>query len=329
MKVHKKNTISFLLLMLFALCVQWGNAQDIKVKVFIDSSSIKIGDQIKLHYELEQPENAKFQMPVFPDNIAGVVEILKVIPPDTIRENKLLKIRHDFLITCFDSGSYHIPSIAIPYSIGNKKDTLRTDSLSLAVMNLPTDTITQVLDIKPPMKAPINFAEAWPYLLGFLVFALLMAALWFYLTKRKKGGLFFAPKKQEPPHIIALRELDSLRTQKLWQNNKIKQYYVDLSDIIRKYLQHRYEIQALEMTSDEIIDSFKYNNLIDLESKDLLKNLFTLSDLVKFAKAQPLPDENEVSLLNAYQFVNNTKVAETELSDTSNQELNKNQVLNK
>jgi hypothetical protein len=323
MKVHIKKTISILHLLLFTLFVQWSYAQEIKVKASIDSSTIKIGDQIKLHIESEQPENAKLQMPAFSEKIDSLIEVLQVFPPDTIRENKLLKIKHNYLITCFDSGVFQIPSLAISYTVGNKHDTLRTEALTLTVLNIPVDTITQVRNIKPPLKTPINFAEAWPYLLGFVVFALLMVALWFYLNKRKKGGMFFSTKIQEPAHIIALRELDSLRTQKLWQNNKVKEYYVDLTEIIRKYIEYRFEIQALEMTSDEILDSFKYNNLLDVDSKNLIKNLFTLADLVKFAKAQPLPDENEVSLLNAYQFVNNTKIAVMEPGENNNNESDK------
>jgi hypothetical protein len=196
-------------------------------------------------------------------------------------------------------------------------------------MNLPVDTTTQVLDIKPPMKAPINFKEALPYIFGFWILALIAVLIWMLISRHKKKGFFFESKPQDPPHIIALRELDSLRTQKLWQSNRVKEYYVNLTEIVRKYIEKRFDIMALEMTTDEIVDAFKYNNFVDPESKNLIKDLFTLADLVKFAKAQPLPDENEVSLLNAYQFVNNTKISEPVAATEDNKETDLNTDLKK
>jgi hypothetical protein len=194
--------------------------------------------------------------------------------------------------------------------LGDVKDTARTSPISLTVMNLPVDTVTQVIDIKPPLNTPINFAEAWPYIAGLIILAGFLLLIWILITRKKKTYLFSGPKIQEPAHVTALRNLDNLRSQKLWQNNKIKQYHVALTEIIRTYIEQRFEIQALEMTTDEIITSFKPIPYVDTESKDLLQKLFTLADLVKFAKAEPLPDENEISLLNAYQFVNNTKTTE-------------------
>jgi hypothetical protein len=308
-----------LIFILFCLNIHTGKSQGLTVKATIDSTSIQIGDQIKFRIDIDQPENAKLQVPIFTDSIGGKIEIVEKYPTDTVKQDKLLKIKYEYLVTCFDSGAFTIPSIAIPYTLGNVRDTVRTSPISLTVMNLPVDTVTQVIDIKPPLNTPINFAEAWPYIAGLIILAGFLFLIWILITRKKKTFLFSSPKIQEPPHVIALRNLDNLRSQKLWQNNKVKQYHVALTEIIRTYIEQRFEILALEMTTDEIIASFKPILYVDPESKELLKKLFTLADLVKFAKAEPLPDENEISLLNAYQFVNNTKTTEPVQIENENQ----------
>jgi hypothetical protein len=109
-----------------------------------------------------------------------------------------------------------------------------------------------------------------------------------------------------PAHITALEKLEKLKEQKLWQEGKIKLYYSSMTDILREYIENRFRIQAMEQTTDEILFGFR-NAAVDEESKTKLKQVLTLADLVKFAKEQPLPDENETSLKNVYDFVNGTK----------------------
>jgi hypothetical protein len=131
-----------------------------------------------------------------------------------------------------------------------------------------------------------------------------------YVRRRNNKPIFRSPKPADPPHVVALRELDKLRSEKLWQNNRTKDYYIRLSDIIRTYIEGRFGVTAMEMTSDEIIEGMRFSGFEDNNLINRLRNLFTLSDLVKFAKAQPLPDENETAMLDAYLFVNNTKIDE-------------------
>jgi hypothetical protein len=108
-----------------------------------------------------------------------------------------------------------------------------------------------------------------------------------------------------------LRELDRIKAQKLWQQEKIKQYYSEVSDTIRLYIQNRFEIQALEQTSAETIGVLKFRkDLVDGASLDQLQHILSLADLVKFAKYSPLPDDNNQTLMNAYFFVNQTRNAE-------------------
>lgn len=283
-------------------------SQDLKVNAKFDSTQILIGDQIKFRISIDQPQGAVVKVPAFTDKIADKIEVLKVFVPDTVKQDSRLKISYEYLITSFDSGEYALPPIKMAYSIGANNDTLLVTPSELTVLPVVTDTITQVKDIKPPLNTPLNFAELWPYVAGFV---LLVAIIWlvvYFIRKQKNGDASVQiNKRNDPPHVIALQELDKLRSEKLWQNNMVKQYYVRLSETVRVYIQSRFDIEALEMTSDEIITSLHGIIVDEPDAVDTLKSLFTLSDLVKFAKANPLPNENEVSMLNAYQFINNTK----------------------
>ncbi len=136
-----------------------------------------------------------------------------------------------------------------------------------------------------------------------------MTIIIIYLVKRyrkKKPEVVVVEPPKIPAHIIALEKLEKLKNEKLWQEGKLKQYHSALSEIVREYVENRFKIQALEQTTDEILFGFR-NVSIDEESKQRLRQLLVLSDMVKFAKEQPLPHENEMSLTNAFDFVNGTK----------------------
>ena len=128
-------------------------------------------------------------------------------------------------------------------------------------------------------------------------------------VRNKKPILKIKPEKKTPPHEIAIRELDEIKQQKLWQHGLNKEYYTNLTDTLRKYIVHRFGVDAMEMTSGEILDIIRK----EAEAGSVYGNLeqiLKLSDLVKFAKLKTLPDENDLSLVNAYLFVNQTKIVE-------------------
>jgi len=306
--------------LLIAGCMN-GYSQTITMKAAFDSSSILIGDQVKLRMEFDQPPKAVFLLPVFNDTITGQIKIVKSFPPDTVKSGDHLHIRKEYLVTSFDSGSHRVPPIAFPFQIGQLKDTLHSSELVIKVNSLPVDTTKDFRDVKPPLKAPVTLAEIWPYLLiGFGICCIVILVIWYFMVYRKKDKIAGFKKNLEPPHIIALRELDSLRGEKIWQTGKQKLYYTRLTEIIRVYIEQRFGIYALEMTSDEILQALNVILLEEKASIELLRNMFFTADWVKFAKGNPLPDENEISMLNAYQFVNNTKpVASTIEASTENQ----------
>ncbi len=316
-----KEEYKFLILFALILLLGWiVKAQSLKINARFDSTTILIGDQVKLHIEVDQPKNAKVKFPVFSDTITGKIQVVKTFPADTSQKGENLHISMEFLVTSFDSGYHYIAPFAFPFEMGQIKDTIRSASLYLRVFTMPMDTAKDIRDIKPPYQAPFTIAEIWLFILIGVGVLLLGFAIWYFRKKYRKEPIFGHKKPTEPPHIIALRELDKLRTEKLWQQNKVKQYYTRLTEIIRVYIEQRYGINALEMISDEIIDALKTLITDDINSIELLRRMFSTADLVKFAKLQPLPDENEIGLLNAYQFVNNTKQVLSVMDADNNKE---------
>ncbi len=282
--------------------------QDIKVNAKLDTTRILIGDQVNLWFTLEQREGFKVDFPVCGDSLAGKIEVLSASKPDTFsRMNQILKIRQRLLVTSFDTGYYVIPPFKFRFN--NSKDSLLTSALPLEVFGMPVDTTKGITDIKPPYEIKITFIEILPYLIiGLLILAIII--LYIRYIKKKKQVLTLAEKPappQIPAHLIALEQLDELVREKLWQQGKIKLYYSRLTDIIRQYIELRFGVPAMEETTEDIIRDFTRNGHIKEGIRQELKALLELSDLVKFAKWNPVADENEKSQQGAYDFILRTK----------------------
>jgi hypothetical protein len=304
----KRLSIQLWVAVLCLFSASWVNAQTISVKASIDSSStIKIGEQVKLRIEIDQPKSVRAVFPIFTDTVSSSVEWIETLKTDTVVNGGNYHIRQDYVITSFDSGYHQIRPLTIVCNAKDRSDTFRTNPLYLQVTTVPVDTTQAIKDIHAPYSAPWTFADIWLYLVIALALVLIGVGIWLYMKMRKHEPIFSVSKPKEPAHVIALRSLDSLRSEKLWQQGKEKQYYTKLTDIIRQYIEERYQVSAPEMVSDEVITAMKQVKLENYSDIDLLVSIFTTADLVKFAKAHPLPDENEVTLLNAYQFINNTK----------------------
>jgi len=287
-------------------------AQETKVFATVDTNKLLVGDQTYLRLTVENKSGFTLEWPVFSDTAIKGIEIVKRFSPDTIGKFKDgYKIQQKFLITSFDSGQHDIPAFKIVSNSVSAHDSLNSNPVSIWVTTLPVDTAKAIFDIKKPYGAPITFKEILPYI-GIGLGILLLVLLAIYIIRRLKKQKPLIPSRviTEPAHVTALRNLDVLKEEKLWQQGQVKNYYTKLTDIIRIYIEGRFDVPAMEQTSDEILFSLKKISIEDESCFSALREILILADLVKFAKALPLPDENESNILNAYLFVNHTKAVD-------------------
>ncbi|NOU59194.1 hypothetical protein [Marinifilum caeruleilacunae] len=320
-------TKAFALTLLFAsvLVSQPSIAQNdggINYGVKLDTNVIVIGDQINLKLSVDQPKGLKIGFPVFSDSIVNGVEIIKQFPQDTTaNDDGTIKVDKNYTITSFDGGVYKLKPFEFQV-YGSVNQILRTDTLLLGVKTMQIDTTKGNFDIVMPIQTPISFAELAPWILSsLLVLALIVFLIWYFRFRQKDQPLFAVSKPIEPAHVTALKKLDEIKQQKLWQGGKVKQFHSDITDTIRTYLDERYNMSTQESTTDEILDavsSVEVNN----EWHATLREVLERADLAKFAKFQPLPNENERSMKYAYQIVESTILIEKEeeKSEESEQE---------
>ena len=327
-----KNRLKIGILVIASLLALASQAQEIKVKAELDSTIILIGDQVTLHLQIEYPDNIKVHFPIPNDSLGESVEVVERLPVDSvILGNNRQLISQDFIVTSFDTGHHQIPPFYFSFHYNGMTDSVKSNTTMLHVFTLPKiDSLMNALkgpiDIKAPYEAPVTFKEVAPWIMGTLVLAgLVFLILYALRRKRNNQPLFSLPHKpKEPAHVIALRELDHIKEEKIWQQGKIKLYYSEVTDTLREYIENRFGINAMEQTTEEIISAFKYRkDLLDDVTFNNLKRILTNADLVKFAKFEPLPDDNNLALVDAYFFVNQTKIEvkkETKESDDDDQE---------
>ncbi len=279
----------------------------------LSHDTILIGDRVELSVYASIPSEYSVQFPIFADTLTANIEVVGTHTIDTIsKSDNLQELIYKLTLTSFDSGYFQIPGFILPLVNGSTIDTVTTSPVWLTVNTLPADTTqASIYDIKPPISQPVTFWEVAPWIGGTLVLAGLVWLLVTFLRRRKKNEpLFFPRKPVEPPHIVALRELEKVREAKMWETDNHKLYHSNLTDIIRSYIEGRFMLPAMEQTTFEIVGSFKVNDLVEGKLLDELENILSLADLVKFAKMSPTLDENKSSLDFAFKFVNQTKQVE-------------------
>jgi hypothetical protein len=312
--MKKQFFIYFLASVLFLTCFNIkARAQNIQVEARLQQYTIRIGDQAKLFLVVHQPAKEHVNFPKLTDTITGKVQVVSIGKLDTVfdqNNHNLATVTQSYIITSFDAGTYAIPSFAF----GTSGGALKSNELTLQVETVKVDTTKAIYDIKQPLAVSYTFfdwlRDNWIWVALSVVVILLVAGLIYYLRKRPKTEPVIRIKKPEiPAHVIALNKLRELRDKKLWQQEQVKQYHIELSDVIREYLEKRYTIKTHEKTTDEIFASVKYVD-IAAENREKLRQILILADLVKFAKERPLPTDNEQSMDNAISFVMSTQQVE-------------------
>lgn len=285
----------------------------VNVTAAMDSASILIGDQTRIHLEATQGINDRVQFPVLSDTIVTGIEVLSVMPPDTVRlSDDRFTVKQDILITSFDSALYYMP----PFRFVSGTDTLLTESLALKVVTYDVDTESkEFFDIKPVKDAPFVFMDYFWTIFGILLaLFIIICSIYFYKRwKYRKDHPAEAAGMEPalPPFEAAMKALEALKEQKLWQHGLEKEYYTALTDILRIYIGGRFHVNAMEMTSGEILSALRKEDA-DKELIAKLKQVLHLADFVKFAKLRPGYDENELSMVNAQAFVTGTEEVKPE-----------------
>jgi hypothetical protein len=289
-------------------------AQNYKATTKLDSTSILIGDYLNVHLEVTSPKGEPIRLPKinsdYFQSTGSLIEWVENSKIDTLFSGNQQILKQTFTVSVFDSGSYYFPALQVL-----SLDSLilaQTDSLFFSVNTIPVDTTAAYKDIKGNLATPLTLHEIWLYLkkygLLILLIAVLIALIIYiivkYSLKDRKSGLSGKDKKKpkDAAHVIALKALDRLKKKKLWEQGHVKEYYSELTEIVRGYLENRWNIYAMEMVSSEIITEIEKTD-IDKNIIDILQKMLHTADLVKFAKWNPMPDDHDMAFKNAYTFV--------------------------
>jgi hypothetical protein len=298
--------VLFLSLLLAAWIQPYGmqaQTKAVSARAWVDSTDYLLGDPITVHVVVDHPNGAKVQ-PVLEDTLVGFA-LLSRIPPSPQGENATST---GVVIARYDSGAATIPPLVYFYNVpGAAPDTVSTPPVAITIHTVPVDTSQAFKDLKPPLSVPWTLAEIAIYVgIVLLVAALCYLAYWYWKRRKrtKKGEVYVPPPKA--PHLLAYEELAVLKEKKLWQQGLTKQYYSEATEILRRYVERRYAVMALEETTDEILDGLRSKQL----SKDVMaetEKILRRADLVKFAKYEPGIPEHEEMIVVVHDVVDKTK----------------------
>ncbi len=278
----------------------------VDIKTELDTNNILIGERITVSFLVTAPSKTGIVWPTLRDT-SGKVEVIKDFPADTVSKDKgMLVLKKRYSLTSFDKGTFSVEPAVFTFT--KNPDSIVANIPALQFRTVTVDTAKPIRDIVGPMSEPITFMEILPYLLIILGIGAIVYFVIFFMKRYKPkqiGEQAFEPKI--PAHLLALQQLRALDEKKLWQTARVKQYYIELTEIIRSYIERRFNIFAMEMTSGEIKSA-----LDSIDAEPALKNkFFTMldnADLAKFAKYEPLPDENYSSMKICIEFIEATKL---------------------
>lgn len=279
------------------------------VSVSVDSTTLFIGDQTDMHLQVTHDKEEVVQMPVYGETLMPGIEIVdRTIVDTTYLANDQVQLNQYLTLTSFADSLFYISPI--PFVNGN--DTIFSEGISLNVVQ-PFEmdsTDMAITDIKDIYNAKIWWWGIIRWILLALACVGLGVGLYYlirYIMRQQKGEMTIKPSEpKRPAEEIALEALDRIKQEKIWQNGQIKQYHTQLTDVLRTYIAQRYDFSSNEKTSDEILREMKIRLQDNRELYNQLQKMLQLADLVKFAKWRTTPDENELSLKIAYDFVHQT-----------------------
>lgn len=285
----------------------------VTVEARIDSLQMLVGQQTGITIDVSCDGKATVELPTYQkgQQLAPGVELVEMMAADTTKldDGHRMQVTRKYIVTAWDSSFYYIPPMKVRV---NNKEYL-TKNLALKVYTLDVDTLhyDQYFGPKDVMDAPFSWDD-WKPVIASLVLILLLSGLAAYLIYILRTGKplihIVRRKRKEPAHKVALTAIERIKMERTWAQEDSKEYYTQLTDTLRTYIQERYGFSAMEMTSGEIIERLTQEN--DEEALAELRELFQTADLVKFAKWTTLINENDANLMTALEYINQTKQEE-------------------
>ncbi|MDE6324123.1 MAG: cell wall anchor protein [Paramuribaculum sp.] len=297
------------------------SAAQIKATATLDSVAILMGKQTALHIEVVGELSSEGSLGVI-DSMWRQVEIIDMGHPE-ISElgNGRRELRQDITIQSFDSGMYAIP----PVLYLQPGETVATNSPVLKVIPVPIDTLKTIhdyADVHEIDRKLFDYLPDWATDYGLwilLAIVVIGLSLFVYFKWLREGKIPLLPKRKPiPPYNLAIQQLTHLKSEKLCEKGEEKQYYTRLTDILRAYLEGRFGINAMEMTSTQILQSLQSNEETR-DSHKMMELILETADFVKFAKVRPLPEDNMTVMESAVRFVEETKPADHPETDGEQQ----------
>lgn len=313
MKLHLK-CFAAAVLGLGSIAVQ---AQQVSVKAAVDSIDLVMGDRAHITVCVDVPSQleSSVQLVDFPVLTPGAEYIpfhgVDVVASDstTTRTETGVRYDFDFTIQAFDPGTISIPPFAVVPAQG--ADTVKSTVIALKVAPVDVDsleTINPMASIANPAVKWYDYIPDW-LLWTFLTLVLVAAGVAaFILLRKRKIAIEESKSVPVPPYDLAKLRLEKLRSRNLAESGHEKEYYTELVDILRQYLQGRFGINAMEMTSSQIVRALRSNPETRMTA-DEMRGVLSVADFVKFAKVRPLPDDNVKAFNRATNFVDSTKPA--------------------
>ena len=314
-RVIHKLIVAFLLVHLAS------QAQEAPISIGsqVDKSRITIGDVITYTVTITHDQNVDIFLPGQAANLGGF-EIRDYEEHKPKKIDNQIVLQADYQISTFMTGEFDIPPLPVGYQLpgDSTQQVLESEPIHIVVESVKPSEEGDINDIKPPESIPLSW---WYYgrwvALGLGVILMALAAYWIYRRKKAGEPILGSKMPPRPPHEIALDALDGLAQSDLLEQGEIKAYYTELSDIMRHYCEGRYFIQAMEMTTDDILQDLTRAGIED-DNRAEFESLFIQSDMVKFAKAKPERPISEDLLMQARSLVEKTQIVM--VADTAEEE---------
>ncbi|MCM8796519.1 MAG: BatD family protein [Candidatus Omnitrophica bacterium] len=278
---------------------------EIEANAAVDKTSIQIGDKVTYTITVKAKKDIEVEFPKgLPENLSG----FSIKDFGSSQRGLLGKnvFKQWYLLDTYVSGEHIIPAAEVKYRVKEQSDwrQLNVNEVKLEVKSL-LDNASERADIRD-IRGPRNFAEKiWLYVLGLLVFVLILGGVFGFIFLKKKK--FESETPYTPAHIIAYAALAELEKKDYLRHGQTKAYYTELSDIVRHYLEDRFNIRAPEMTTEEFLIKVREDGSLSVEHKSLLRDFLTNCDLVKFAKYQPAQTEASLAFASAKKLIDQTK----------------------